>query len=270
MKKRIALCLLLCLALCLALPLNARAESALDYVTDTAGLLTDSQRSALNSTAASISQQYQCGVYIITVDDYKNYNPSSVAECAESLYVYYGLGQGEERNGVLLLLSMAERDFDIAAYGDFGNYSFTDYGKDRMADEFLDNFRNNDWYGGFEDYLDVCARYLSAAKQGEPYDISGGSTGMPMPLKLLIVIGVPILVALIACGSMKAKMKTAREKTTAEEYLVPNSLNLRIREDRFVNRTQHVEIIQESSSRSGGHGGTTVGGSGFSHHSGKF
>lgn len=249
----------------------SQGEQTLAYVTDTAGLLTQSQRDELNSLAEQVSQRYSCGVYVVTVDDYKNYNPSSVAECAEGIYQYYQLGYGADRDGVLLLLSMADRDYDIAAYGDFGNYSFTDYGKERLADTFLDNFRSNDWYGGFRDFISNSADFLQAARNGEPVDTYGGSgsAGMPTGLKLVIVIALPCVIALIAVSSMKAKMKTAREKTTAEDYLIRGSLNLRIREDRFLNRTQHVEVIQESNHRSGG-GGTSVGASGFSHHSGKF
>ena len=250
---------------------EGKSEAQLAYVTDTAGLLSQNQLEELNSLAEQVSQRYSCGVYIVTVDDYKNYNPSSVAECAEGIYNYYKLGYGTDRDGVLLLLSMADRDFDIAAYGDFGNYSFTDYGKEVLADTFLDNFRVNDWYGGFRDYISNSGDFLQNARNGEPVDTYGGSgsAGMPAGLKLAIVILVPCLIALIAVSSMKAKMKTAREKTTAEDYLVRGSLNLRIREDRFINRTQHVEVIQETSHRSGG-GGTSVGASGFSHHSGKF
>ena len=244
-------------------------NGTLGFVTDTAGLLSKSEAEKLEQLAAAASERYGCGVYIVTVDDYTKYNPASVAECAESIYQHYHMGLGDERNGVLLLLSMAERDYDIAAYGEFGNYSFTDYGKEKLAEMFLDNFRNNDWNGGFTDYVAGCSRYLAAAQRGEPVDVPSLNESMPVPVKLAIVILLPCLIALISVSVMKSKMKTAREKTTAENYLVTGRADLKICEDRFVNRTQHVEIIQESDHRSGG-GGTTVGASGFSHHSGKF
>ena len=53
----------------------------------------------------------------------------------------------------MLALSMAERDFQMLAHGDTANAAFTDYGKYIMQDEFLDNFREDDWYGGFADYI---------------------------------------------------------------------------------------------------------------------
>ena len=48
------------------------------------------------------------------------------------------------------------------------NAAFTDYGKYIMQDEFLDNFREDDWYGGFADYIAACGRYLEANANGTP------------------------------------------------------------------------------------------------------
>lgn len=38
-----------------------------------------------------------------------------------------------------MLLSMEYRDYDIMAHG-YGNIAFTDYGKEKMAERFLDEF----------------------------------------------------------------------------------------------------------------------------------
>ena len=64
------------LALCLLLaPMTVFAESnaQLNYVTDDAGILTDSQWEDLEQRAQQVSEEYQCGVYMITVDDYTDY-----------------------------------------------------------------------------------------------------------------------------------------------------------------------------------------------------
>jgi hypothetical protein len=67
-------------------------------------------------------------------------------------------------------------------------------------------------------------------------------------------------------------MKSARIATTADRYVVPGSAHLHIRDDRFLNRTQTVQVIShDRGSSGGGHaGGTSVNSGGFSHHSGKF
>ena len=61
-------------ALVLAVPAWAQQQPGDAFVYDTAGLLTDDDRSALESMADQISWRYNCAVYIVTVDDYEVYD----------------------------------------------------------------------------------------------------------------------------------------------------------------------------------------------------
>lgn len=261
--KKICLCLLLCLCLCLGMSAFAAAESTIDYVTDAAGILTQEQAASLNDAAAEIAERYSCAVYIVTLEDYKTYNNEGVEQCTQELYHYFDLGYGEGRDGLILLLSMAERDYDLWGYGPFAVYAFTDYGLDGLEESFLPYFRNNDWYGGFTAYLNGAARLLDQAAQGEPAEYR-----MPVGTKAAVALAPASLIGFLVCGIFKGQMKTAKEKETAEDYVVSGSARLRIREDRFINRTRTVHVI-ESNSGGGGGGGRPSGG-GTSHHSGKF
>ncbi len=258
--KKLCLCLLLCLCLCLSVTVLAAAEDTLEYVTDAAGILTQEQTADLNATAARITEQYDCAVYIVVLPDYKNYNNESVERCTEELYSYFDLGRGEGRDGLILLLSMAERDYDLWGHGPFGKYAFTEYGLDGLEDRFLPYFRNNDWYAGFRAYLSGAESLLSQAAQGEPaaYRMSVGT-------KAAIALTPGCLIGFLVCGIFKGQMKTAKEKDTAEDYVVSGSARLHIREDQFINRTRTVHVIESSSS-----GGGRPSGGGTSHHSGKF
>lgn len=258
--KKLSICLLLILALSLSLCLCAFAEGeTLEYVTDAAGILSSSERESLNSQAAAISEQYQLSVYIVILQDYKTYNSESVEKCTEELYHYFDLGWGENRDGLILLMSMSERDYDLWGYGPQAQYAFTDYGLDSLEDAFLSRFKNNDWYGGFQVYLNGAARLLSAAAAGEPV-----AYRMPMWQKILITICPSSLVAFIVNAVFKGQMKTAKERTDADEYVVQGKAHLSVREDTFINRTRSVRVIESSSGSRGGGGGGT------SHHSGKF
>lgn len=279
MRKKLlsAFALLIVLCLTLAFPVTAAAENTpqLGYVTDTAGILTEEQAQSLADLASRIAQQYQCGLYIVTINDYRDYTSEGVEECAEGIYDYYDLGLGEDRNGMLLLLSMNDRDYDLAAYGSDAHYTFTDYGKEVLSREFLDDFRRDDWYGGFEDYLNYSAQMLEVARNGQPVDVPGASENtelhqeMGLGTKAAIALVPSCGIAFGACGVFKSQMKTARKKTTAENYVIPGGVNLMVREDVYLNSTQHVEII-ETEHRSSGGGGTSINSAGFSHHSGKF
>ena len=133
MKKKLLLTLLLALALLLGLSASAFAEARLDYVTDEAGILSEEERTQLNARAGQISEQYQCGVYVVIVNDYRSYVNGNIETFAEEVFAGYDLGYGDSRDGVMLAMSMADRDYDLYAHGDFGNYAFTDYGKGQLA-----------------------------------------------------------------------------------------------------------------------------------------
>jgi hypothetical protein len=84
-------------------------------------------------------------------------------------------------------------------------------------------------------------------------------------MKAAIALGPASLIGFLVCGIFKGQMKTAKEKETAEDYVVSGSARLRIREDTFLNRTRTVQVIEHNSG-----GGSRPSGGGTSHHSGKF
>ena len=171
MRKGIHFLVLLAAALLLfSLPVRASdfEDDSLYFVTDEAGLLTDEEWTALETRAEELSTEYACGIYVITVDDFRNYTTDEdVYEAAKSLYQEYRLGYGEEQSGELLLLSMEERDYALIAYG-YGNTAFTDYGKDKLSEKFLDDFGENSWYKGFSDYLEKSGSMLRQACDRDP------------------------------------------------------------------------------------------------------
>ncbi len=293
MKKRLISLLLVFLLVSVlgpaALAEGAAAESAqaFPYVLDQAALLSDSQRETLEQKAAALSEQHQCSLYIVTVEDFTTLD-RDVYEAAKGVFTYYDLGWGEGRDGVLLLLSMRDRDYAFVGHGERGETICGYESSWLIEDEFLDNFRNNDWKGGFTDYLDACGRQLTKLENGE--DVSQGadiivgpdgldyhsynapgSRGMSDSTKLILVTVIPLVTALIVCLIFRAQMKTAKEAVRADEYLVPRSMRLQVKEDRFTHRTETRTLIESSSgSRGGGGGSSHHSGGGFSGRSGKF
>ena len=268
MKKRI-ICLLAALLLLLGLSVSASAAVYANVI-DTAELLSESEAEALDARCSELEQTYGCGVYLVTVDDYTAYySADSIESFAESVFLDLGLGAGEEQDGVLLVLSMAERDYDICAHGTIGNRAFTDYGKGVLAERyFLSAFGEDNWYAGFDRYVDGCTEFLQLDAQGEPFDQATDPERLEdiQVLKWLAVILVPLLTALVVCLVMKGKMKTARRQTHADAYIPSNGVRLTRQDDVYLTTTQtRVKIETQKSG-----GGTTVNSGGFSHSSGKF
>ena len=279
MKKKAIASLLFALCLLLCMTAAAHAEARIDYVSDYAGLLSDAQRQDLSNLAARVSDEYNFGVFVVVVNDYKSYVNGSIADFSENVFHRYGLGRGQKEEGVLLAMSMSNRDYDIYAHGDFGNYAFTDYGKRQLADSFLDNFRGNDWEGGFRDFIENSGNMLEMARNGRPVDTwiaDQAETGPRMTLgKILVSLGVGCLTGGATVSGMKRQMKTAIRQTGAANYVSLGGVKLSNKRDDFVNRSVTRQVIprQTTGGRPGGghFGGTTTSGSfGGSHHSGKF
>ncbi len=239
-------------------------EAQLDYVTDAAGLLTDEEWQELESKAESISAEYQCAVYIVTVDDYINYGDGDVSDVAKGIYQDYALGFGEDKSGLLLLLSMADRDFSLLAYG-YGNTAFTDYGKERLEDEFLGYFGDDQWADGFEAYLDTSGEMLAMARSGSPLDIDSDPTVEVGGVAISVLLA--LIISLVVCFILKAGMQSVAEKSEADAYISQDGVNFTVREDYFTHATESRVTVERSS---GGGGGTSIDSDGFSSDSGKF
>ena len=281
-KRNVFLTLLLLLSLVIPSAVFATGpetvtDSAVEeqeiYIYDEAGLFTEEQYQNLQEQAMSVSNYSQCGVYFIAVNHFGAYSSyDDILLAAEDIYRTNGLGIGEEQNGILLLLSMNQRDYALVTYGSFAHMAFTDYGQEVMCNNFLDDFSENHWYGGVLDYILDCERMTDMALEGTPLDVQiqgtsqEGSLFMAIPMALLPAAAL----SLVICFIFKRQMKTARRQTDAFEYVVGNSVDFRVRQDIFTHVTHSRRKINTSSGGSKPGGGTTVRSSGFSGKSGKF
>ena len=83
----------------------------MQYVFDISDLLTYEEWEELETRAADISNRQHCGVYFALVDDFTDYGDGSVYEVTYQLYHGSELGFGKDRDGIIVLLSMEERDY---------------------------------------------------------------------------------------------------------------------------------------------------------------
>lgn len=277
MKRRIV-CILLVALLLLGLCCTAFAEAPaatepqLWNITDTVGLLTSDEDLTLEARAEEISAQYGVGIYLLILEDYSEYYDDPY-ETAYELYHQNTLGMGEDRDGVILLMSMSDRKYATFFYGPKAEYAFDAYGQELMEEEFLDDFRDDDWYDGFEDYLEVCAEYLERAEAGDPVrrddSSAGGSSVSGIGTTILICLGISAVIAMIVCLILRGKMKSVRKGTHADAY-VTGSLNLTASRDQYTHTTETRTKIEHESSDSGGGGSSACSGGGGSGRSGSF
>lgn len=263
------------LALVLFSIFSGLSLSAQTYVIDEASILDSYEQINLEEKAKQLSQVYDSAVYLVTVENFKagGYE-GTIEDYAYDYYMAHDFGKDTSKNGLMLILSMAERDFDIMAYGEFGNLAFTDFGKQALEDSFLSDFGDNEWFKGFSSYLKKTEYLLKWAEKGKPYDIHSFARKIErLPFNFILALIISLIIASRKTSLKKKGLNTISGATEAGNYLVSQSVNFTKRNDVYTHTTKSSTKIVSSSSSSSSHGysgGTTVRSNGSSHHSGKF
>lgn len=237
-------------------------DADMNYIFDLSDQLSYEEWAELEARASDISQRHGCGVYAAFVDDFTEYGGGNdVYKTTYQLYHASELGMGADRDGIIILLSMDDRDYAMFVYGDHAEYAFDRYGQKELEDAFLGYFGDNDWYGGVSHYLDTCDEYLTRAEEGKPVR----KNTLPM---YLIVVAASCAIAGGICLMLKWQMKTVHKKAEANEYVAAGGLNLTKQYDRYTHTTETRRKIHDDSDSNSGT--SSCSGGGGSGRSGKF
>lgn len=232
----------------------------MQYVFDISDLLTYEEWEELEARAADISNRQHCGVYFALVDDYTDYGDGGVYEVTYQLYHGSELGFGTDRDGIIVLLSMEERDYAMFVYGGYAEYAFDEFGQEELEERFLGDFGDNDWYGGISHYLDACDEFLTKADAGDPVRLSYLEYFWEyFPAVAVLAC---LLTGLVCIWLMRG-MKTVRPKHKADAYVTQGGVHLTQQYDRYTHTTETRSKIEHESSDST-HSESGGGGSGRS------
>ncbi len=246
------------------------AADGVPRLVDEADLLSDSDEAILLDQLDEISERQQVDIVVVTLNSLEGMSPM---EYADDFYDYNGYGFGDERDGVLFLISMEERDWYISTTG-YGITAVTDAGREYMSEQFIDYLREGEYKETFTAFAGLCDDFITQAREGEPYDVDHlPKEPFEVVGSLIIALGGGFLISLIATGIMRGKLKSVRSQSAANNYVKSNSMNLTKRNDLFLyrqvsRRKKPKESSSSSSSSSGGSrthkssSGTTHGGGG--------
>lgn len=238
-------------------------RSGRSHVFDTAGLIKESAQDELEEAAEALQTKYDFGVYIVTVDDFRDYSTNNVFHAALNIYNANNFGVGAEKNGLLLLLSMEDRDLNLMTNGPYGEYAFNDAGREYMTDFFVDDFGEDRWYDGFVEYLTWADRYLEKAEEGTPYSAENEpwdsfSRNFSIIVLVLLILAVPLIPACIFQSILDKMMKSVEKGTEASAY-VSQRLKLTKQDDKYTRTTKTRRYNPpEDKSDSGGGGSSGV------------
>lgn len=238
----------------------AFAES-LPHVVDQANLLTASEEQDLRNRLDGISAEYGLDVVVVTVE---TLGSRDVDAFADNFYNQGGYGD----DGILLLLSMEDRDWAITATG-YGRRAFTDAGIEYIADQILPELEEDNFSAAFRIFADQCDDFLAQAKTGDPYDRHNlPKEPFNILFNLLIAVVIGFVIALIVTAIMKSGLKSVRYQSAASNYVKSGSMNVAVAREFFLySRVVKTKKPQQSNSSSGTR---SSGGRTFSGRSGKF
>lgn len=287
MKHKMGMILvLLCFAVILAVP--AAAFSGTFIMEDNAPLFDAAVAAETEQLCAEAAELYGCGIYTVILDDFTIYD-STAYEAAKDIYRERNFGIGENKNGIMLMLSMSERDYALICYGDIANSAFTDAVQEQIEDAFLDDFAEDSWDSGLKDYvassIHVLANFDGTIGEAFPGYYEDGVYYPPVDLTAQEVLqGYWWLILMLSClVAVKGKplvqrwlerdMHTAHEELDADSYVPAEGVKLTKQTDVFSHEERRIvyhDFDDDSCSSSDSEWATTVDSDGFSGRSGKF
>ena len=248
MRRIFSILLVLILTVMLAVSVSA---AQMPRLLDSADLLTATQKAELLQGLDTVSQELRCDVVIITMQSCGGYNPDTVID---QLYDQYNYGYGSTRDGVVLLLSMAERDWRILSNG-FAADAITLGEIGEIGDQIVDELSAGAYMDAFQEFIDLCEQEINGERYGFPFQFG---------LWLAVSLGIGLVTALIATAVMCGQLKSVRSQTGARQYCklgdfhVTNSRDLLLYSN--VDRRPRPKESSYSSSGSSGFSGSRGGG----------
>lgn len=243
MKKRICIFLYLFLVL----PLTVFAASP--YVVDEADLLTDAEAAELIQRCIQFRDASGLELVILTVDDLGG--KTAIAYADDYFDAHYG------ENGILLLISMAERDWCISTCGT-AIEAFADTDLMDMEDGIMKYLPEGDYSRAFHQFV----------YDAEYYWCDEGVSDLEASLSIGIIAGA--VIALITLLILRGTMNTKRSQHSAGSYEVEGSYNLRRHQDLFLYSKVSKQANQKNNSSSGSSVHTSSSGRSHGGRSGKF
>ncbi len=264
--KRLLLALLpLAFFALLLLPTKAFAQSG-KYVFDENNTLSQNEFNELETQGAQYADKYHTGVYLLFTDSMGPDEDSSSGkrEFARSYYESKNLGEGSGKEGILFVVATQSRKYvTVKHFDDKSKDPFSNDAVNDLESDAKSYLKDNKWFDAGESYYENVGTYLETfAKTGKQWTKPHTVTTI---VKIAATILIPLMIAILVVRSEKNAMLTARIQTEAGNYLDSTSVNLRVSNDIFVNRTMSVVPIpkNDDSSDSDSGGWSDMGG-GFS------
>ena len=217
---------------------------------DDADLLTDSQEKEIISILDSKSEENEFDIAILTVD-YADY--SSIESFADDFYDDNGYGYGNDFDGVIFVVNMADSEWTVSTCGS-GENIIDDIALDEIEEICIPYLSAGDYYSAFTSFINITEEYIV------DYNT------FPFISNLFFSVVVGFVLSLIVVSVMKSKLKSVRKQIYSGAYMKENSFA--VAESRDVYLYSHVTRTAKPKNNSSSH--TSSSGRSHGGRSGKF
>ena len=262
--KKIIIWMMVCIA-CLIPCVPVSAQDAGNSgpqnqrLVDEADLMTSAEEARVMEKLDEISVRQAFDVVVVTVNSTGQKTPQ---EFADDFYDAYGYGYGPEKDGVLLLVNMGEREWHISTTG-YGITALTDAGIEAISEQFLPYLSDGDYEEAFLTFADTCDEFVTQAKEGNIYDRESRAKRKFNPFWIPAALIVAFLLSGIPLRSMKNKLNNVHAKPEASDYIKNGDVHITDRRDIFLYHT--VTRVPRPKEKSSGGSSIHMGSSGASH-----
>lgn len=250
MKKRVyTVIFALLLLLFSVVPVAAKNRPRL---VDKANLLTDNEEMKLLAKLDEISERQQVDLVVVTK---KSINGKTPMAYADDFYDKNGYGFGDDKDGILFLISMEERDWYISTTG-FGITAVTDADLEYMSEKFLDDLAEGEYAAAFTTFAKLCDDFITQARtdvqsgskvqgadESDDFITQARTDEQKEPFQavrnLVIALGIGFIISLLITELMRSSLKTVYSQPKADSYIKAGSMKLTKESDLFLYR--HVE-----------------------------
>lgn len=157
-------------------------------VNDLANVIDDGNEAVLEAKLVAYNDSTSTQIAVITI---ASIEPYDVSDYAYKIGRYWGVGNKEFNNGIVILVAVNDRRMFIAT--GYGTEAYlTDIRSKRIIDGILTPaFQQNDYYGGVDAATTEIMKYMTGAYEGQP--LGTPSEGPSIWVIIIIVIVLVII-----------------------------------------------------------------------------
>ncbi len=231
--RKFVVCFIVALLLCgtfSCLSINAANEK--QYVIDNADFLTAEEEAKLTEAILEVVDKQKFEIVILTEKSIMGF----AQVYADDYFDYNGYGYGEDRDGLLLLVTEDERPY-LSTSG-LGIDVYNEERMDELSNGCVELMEEEKYYEGFYEFIEVTDEFITE------------ETSFKWFFSLIVSLVIGFVIAFIVTSSMKAKLKSVRRQLAANEYTKNGSMNVSESRDFYLYSTMtRVARPKNNSSR---------------------